>query len=182
VAYFFTEASNNGWRFHQSSTGLLEVDPQRKSELWHREDCVWCMRNDKVTIADPRSTVPAIRDATLMDEGTILNTEYSKFGKQARTSASPTLKIVYDVRQVNERGGVVKFLGTKNTVSGVNKSDSVENAFSGGSKVKADACRAARNQLNASHPDRASSPVECVVGGGSGKIRRYTIVAKYQRA
>ena len=181
VAYFFKEAIGNGWKFHQSSTGLLEVDSRRKSELWHREDAVWIMRNDNVTIADPRSTVPAIRDATLMDEGTILNTNYRTLGLQARTSASPTLKTVYDVRQVNERGRVVKFLGTKNTVMGIN--NSVYDAFSGASNAKADACRAARMQLNASHPGRTSSPVECVVGGGNcGKIRRYTIVAKYQRA
>jgi hypothetical protein len=171
VAYFSQLLKANGWVFDQTSTGMLEVVTQRKMLLWEAEDAVWFLRNNRARIADPRSDIPLVRDAPLMKSSEIEEIEWTKtVSTNANTSK---LVIVYDVKEVDTKGQVVKNLGTKTSVGG--KDNSVRGSISGTTDNKNKACRTAREQLDASCPDKASSPVEYVCGE-----KRYTIVARYK--
>jgi hypothetical protein len=176
VAYFYTCLTANGWIFDQTGTGMLEVNCQTKNKLWESPGAAWLMRHSLVTIADPRSDIPLLRDATLMKSSDIVKIDWRATVEKGLVSTNANtskLVIVYDVKQVDTKGQVVKDLGTKNRVGG--KNNSVCKAFSGKMEKKVKACKTAREQLDASRPDKASLPVECVVRGG-----RYTIVARYK--
>ena len=111
-----------------------------------------------------------------MKSSEIVQIEWTKtVSTNANTSK---LVIVYDVKEVDTKGQVVKNLGTKTCVkggSGKSKDNSVYSAISGRDNNKNKACKMAREQLDVSHPGRASLPVECVVGE-----KKYTIVARYK--
>jgi hypothetical protein len=116
----------------------------------------------------------------MMKSNEIVQIAWRKTAELASTNANTAkLVVVYDVKQVDTKGQVVKNLGTKTCVQGSSvksKDNSVYSAIYGGrDNNKNKACKMAREQLDESDPGRASSPVECVAGE-----KRYTIVARYK--